>query len=87
MILNPGSEYSEGILRGAAGALGGLGVFTKCAIHLHPWAGPKTIELKGISPYYETEVPPNFEYHMMEWPTWAMPTLRWPRPSPNRLLA
>jgi len=60
----------RGIMRGAAGALGGLGVFTKCACHLHPWPGPQEIEIKGISPYYEMEVPPNFEYHVMEWPTW-----------------
>jgi glycolate oxidase len=60
----------RGIMRGAAGALGGLGVFTECSIHLHPWAGPRTMELKGVSPYYETEIPPNFEYHIIEWPSW-----------------
>jgi hypothetical protein len=57
-------------MRGAAGALGGLGVFTKCASHLHPWPGPKKMKIKGVSPYYETQVPPLFEYHVIEWPTW-----------------
>jgi glycolate oxidase len=60
----------RGIMRGHAGALGGLGVFTKCAIHLHPWYGPAKIELENRSPYYEMEVPENFEYHMIEWPDW-----------------
>ncbi len=60
----------RGIMRGAAGALGGLGVFTKCAGHLHPWPGPPEMEIKGISPEYETEIPPLFEYHMIEWPSW-----------------
>ncbi len=30
----------RGILRGFAGADGGFGVFTKCALKLYPWAGP-----------------------------------------------
>jgi glycolate oxidase len=60
----------RGIMRGAAGAQSGLGVFTKCAVHLHPWPGPPTMELKGVSPHYETDVPPLFEYHMIEWPSW-----------------
>ena len=60
----------RGIMRGALGALGGLGVFTKCAGHLHPWPGPTEMEVKGISPDYEGEVPPYFEYHICEFPTW-----------------
>jgi len=60
----------RGIMRGAAGATGGLGVFTKVGVHLHPWSGPKEMELSGISPYYETELPPLFEYHVIGWPTW-----------------
>ena len=60
----------RGIIRGAGGALGGLGVFTKCAGHLHPWPGPTKLEIKRRSPEYEAEIPPNFEYHVLEWPTW-----------------
>jgi glycolate oxidase len=61
----------RGIIRGAAGAQGGIGVFTKCAGHLHPWPGPKKLEIKGTSPEYEAkEIPPNFEYHIIEWPSW-----------------
>jgi glycolate oxidase len=61
----------RGILRGHAGATSGLGVFTKCAIHLHPWSGPPKMELRGISPYYEADVPPLFTYHMLWWYSWA----------------
>jgi glycolate oxidase len=60
----------RGIMRGSAGASGGLGVFTKCAAHLHPWPGPAEMEIKGVSPYYETEVPPLFDYLLVEWPSW-----------------
>jgi glycolate oxidase len=60
----------RGITRGIAGSRGGIGVFTKCSCHLHPWPGPREMEIKGISPYYETEVPPLFEYHVIGWPTW-----------------
>lgn len=60
----------RGILRGVLGAQGGLGVFTKCAGHLHPWPGPKELLVKGVSPYYETEIPPFFEYHICEFPSW-----------------
>jgi glycolate oxidase len=60
----------RGIMRGVAGLCGGLGVFTKAAGHLHPWPGPSIMEIEGISPEYETKIPPLFEYHIMEWPSW-----------------
>jgi len=60
----------RGIIRGAVGANGALGVFTKCAVHLHPWPGPAELEVKGVSPDYEAVIPPNFDYHVCEFPTW-----------------
>jgi glycolate oxidase len=60
----------RGLVRGMSGTGGTLGVFTKCAMRLNPWPGPAKMELKGVSPYYETELPPTFEYHIYEWPTW-----------------
>jgi glycolate oxidase len=60
----------RGIMRGASGARGGLGVFTKVAFRLNPWNGPTKIQMKGTSPDYETEIPPNFDYHLIEWPSW-----------------
>jgi glycolate oxidase len=60
----------RGIMRGALGAMSGLGVFTKCAVHLHPWYGPAELEVKGVSPYYEAVIPPNMEYHICEFKNW-----------------
>jgi len=65
----PGSSL-RGVIRGAIGANGALGIFTKCAVHLHPWPGPAKMEVKGVSPYYEAVIPPNFEYHICEFSTW-----------------
>jgi glycolate oxidase len=60
----------RGILRGVAGACGGLGVFTKCAGHLHPWPGPQNMKVTGASPYYDLEIPVFFEYHICEFTSW-----------------
>lgn len=60
----------RGMMRGAAGSKGGVGVFTKCACHLHPWPGPRAMEIHGVSPDYEAELPPLFEYHILGWPSW-----------------
>jgi len=60
----------RGILRGSGGAGGGIGVFTKCSGHLHPWYGPPVMDIRGNSPYYEAEIPPTHDYHVIEWPTW-----------------
>ncbi len=51
----------RGVFRGFAGALGGLGVFTKAAVKLYPWQGPEELAFSGASPYYETEIP---EHHL-----------------------
>jgi glycolate oxidase len=38
----------RGIMRGAFGALGGLGVFTRCAIRLYQWGGPPEMPSEHI---------------------------------------
>ncbi|MCP4681719.1 MAG: FAD-binding oxidoreductase [Desulfobacterales bacterium] len=38
----------RGIVRGTSGAFGGFGVFTKAALKLYNWPGPKSIETKGM---------------------------------------
>ena len=38
----------RGIIRGVFGALGGLGVFTKCAAKLYHWGGPSDMPVKNI---------------------------------------
>ncbi len=60
----------RGVIRGANGASGGIGVFTKCAGKLGPWFGPEQLKINGASPEYEVEIPPLFGYHILEWPTW-----------------
>jgi len=62
----------RGLIRGACGHAGGLGVFTKVAGHLHPWGGPREVPVHGTSPYYETELMENIEYHICEFPTWDL---------------
>ncbi|HSB66892.1 MAG TPA: FAD-binding protein [Anaerolineales bacterium] len=42
----------RGIVRGFQGTFGGLGVFTRCAIKLYKWDGPRTWEVGGHSPKY-----------------------------------
>jgi len=38
----------RGIMRGTFGALGGLGVFTKCAVRLYQWGGPAELPSENI---------------------------------------
>lgn len=40
----------RGIMRGLLGAMGGLGVFTKCAAKLYHWGGPAQMPVKNIEP-------------------------------------
>jgi len=40
----------RGVARGNSGALGGLGIFTKCAIKLHDWPGPTRLETEISDP-------------------------------------
>lgn len=42
----------RGIVRGNFGALGSLGVFTKCAVKLYKWDGPAELSFEGCSPHY-----------------------------------
>lgn len=61
---------ARGIIRGFAGAFGGLGVFTKCAVKLYPWYGPERIELRGVSPDYDLDIPENHAVYIVAFPGW-----------------
>jgi hypothetical protein len=50
----------RGAMRGFGGAFGGLGVFTRAAIKIYPWYGPKKLTSTGTTPEYRTEIP---EHH------------------------
>ncbi|MEW5733630.1 MAG: FAD-binding oxidoreductase [Thermodesulfobacteriota bacterium] len=49
----------RGVMRGFGGALGGLGVFTRCAVKLYPYHGPAELARQGQSPEYYVEIPEN----------------------------
>lgn len=60
----------RGLIRGFAGAFGGLGVFTKCAVKLYPWYGPERIELRGVSPDYDLDIPEHHAAYLIDFPGW-----------------
>lgn len=60
----------RGVMRGFAGALGGLGVFTKCAVKLFPWCGPAEVESLGRSPSYDTPIPERLGVYLCILPDW-----------------
>lgn len=60
----------RGLFRGYMGAVGGLGIFTKCGVKLYPWPGPATMEIEGTSPAYYWRLPDNFKAYALTFPTW-----------------
>ncbi|MFC1971174.1 FAD-binding oxidoreductase [Chloroflexota bacterium] len=60
----------RGISRGWLGAMGGLGVFTKCTVKLSPWPGPAQMPVQGEVPYYNSPLPANFKAYTVAFPSW-----------------
>jgi len=60
----------KGIARGFLGAKGAMGVFTKCAMKLFAWPGPKTLPVAGTIPAYKTSLPDNFRAYTLAFPSW-----------------
>jgi hypothetical protein len=60
----------KGVARGFLGGKGAMGVFTKCAIKLFAWPGPKTLPVEGIVPAYKTSLPENFRAYTLAFPSW-----------------
>jgi len=60
----------RGAMRGFGGAFGGLGVFTKAAVKLYPWTGPKQLETSGITPEYRTQIPPHHAAGVIACESW-----------------
>lgn len=50
----------RGVIRGFAGAFGGMGVFTRAALKVYPWHGPQKLQVEGSSPNYYVHIP---EHH------------------------
>ena len=58
------------LLRGAASASGGIGVFTKAATKVYHWPGPPSFEMEGASPHYRPATPPeNFLLRFFSFPS------------------
>jgi glycolate oxidase len=60
----------KGVARGALGAKGAMGVFTKCAIKLFAWPGPEKLPVEGIIPAYRVSLPDNFKAYTVAFPSW-----------------
>ncbi len=59
----------RGMMRGVFGAFGGLGVFTRVALKLHPWHGPAEFKGRGLPPSYDGELPPGMRAYFAGFPT------------------
>jgi glycolate oxidase len=60
----------RGVMRGFQGTLGGLGVFTKCAIKLYKWDGPQSWNFEGHSPrYFLKKIPPRSVLQAIAFPS------------------
>jgi hypothetical protein len=61
----------RGVLRGLMGAMGGNGVYTKCATKIYHWSGPPIPPIKGIAPNYRLDpVPKLFKTWIFFFPSW-----------------
>ncbi len=58
----------RGIMRGSAGALSGLGIFTRCALKLYNWGGPPRMKTEGVMLDSQTEPPENLRFHLCFFP-------------------
>ncbi len=63
----------RGVYRGYFGAFGGMGVFTKAAIKVYDWVGPKVLEFEGRSPTYSlkrNKIPSFTDVITVNWKDW-----------------
>jgi hypothetical protein len=63
----PGPDL-RGMLRGYAGALGGIGMVTKMAVKLHPYPGPKVWPCEGRIPNQTSTLPEDkFKWYLVKY--------------------
>ena len=60
----------RGVMRGALGQRGGLGVFTKCAVKLVHWSGRTDWPVTGTVPAYRLPVDETMRAYTLAAPTW-----------------
>lgn len=66
----PGPGF-RGMIRGDTGTMGGLGVFTKIGLKLHPWRGPATgLEKTGTFPQLGMKIPEHGRLYHAVWDSW-----------------
>lgn len=58
----------RGIMRGYVGAMGGNGIFTRCALKLFNWPGPPASEGSGMLLDYCAEVPDELRFYICFFP-------------------
>lgn len=58
----------RGLMRGSTGALGSLGVFTKCALKLYDWPGPAQVETTGTVLDAKSILPEELSFYMCMFP-------------------
>ena len=60
----------RGVARGAFGAKGAMGVFTKISIKLFPWPGPATLPVEGVVPAWRSPLGELFNAYTLAFPSW-----------------
>ena len=58
----------RGIMRGSAGALSGLGIFTKCALKLYNWPGLADMQVEGLLLDAKSAIPECLRFHLCFFP-------------------
>jgi hypothetical protein len=67
----PGPD-ARGLLKGAFGHIGALGIITKMAVKLYPWPGPAVLPTEGVAPDKKCELP----VERFKWIIFTYPTLK-----------
>ena len=58
----------RGVIRGALGAFGGLGIFTKVSLKLYNWPGPPVPDVKGLVISSDAKIPDNIRMYGTSFP-------------------
>ena len=68
----PGPGF-RGMIRGSAGAFGGLGVFTRIGYKLHPWHGSPSLDHRGVHPQIGVGLSDRLRVYQPVWDDWKGP--------------
>jgi glycolate oxidase len=64
----PGPDLRN-LRKGLVSENGSFGIITRLAIKLHPWPGPKYFPVADIRPLKTSELPDDFQWHFISYPT------------------